>query len=69
MLSIWASPFTDYKGVIYQPRGAWTKMQGSGAYQGPLQIVSGAMMLAGTPDLTLTGNPDPISTYKTALVE
>ena len=69
MLSVWASPNTSYKGAIYQPRGAWTKLQGSGVYSGPLQIITGAMTLSGTPQVTLTSTSDPISTFRTALVE
>lgn len=68
-LSIWATESAKLAGAIYQPRGAWTILQGSGKYQGPLQIISGAIASVGTSDVTLVGPTNPIVRYVTALVE
>ncbi|HSB15480.1 MAG TPA: hypothetical protein VLE22_13570, partial [Bryobacteraceae bacterium] len=68
-LQIWATPFAKFKGLIYQPRGAWTVVQAAGDYDGPLRIVSGALELQGTGRLTLNGESPPIINYVTALVE
>ena len=69
MLSVAASPTAHFNGIIYQPRGAWTALQGSGVDSGPLQIISGAITLNGSPAVTLTSLSDPLSTFKVALVE
>ena len=68
-LDLWASQYAAYGGYIYQPRGAWTVVQAGPGYEGPLQIVSGAMKLQGSGDLTLTGPSRPILRYVAALVE
>jgi len=68
-LSIWASPFAHYQGAIYQPRGAWTALGGSGSYSGPLMIITGALNLSGGPNVTLTGLSNPITVYTKNLVE
>lgn len=68
-LKLMSTPFTRYDGAIYQPRGAWTWLQASGQYMGPLRIVSGALWTRGSGSLTLTGDARPILTYVTALVE
>ncbi len=68
-LEIWATPYSQFRGTIYQPRGAWTFIQAAGDYIGPLRIISGAMELQGTGRLTLTGDAPPIVSYTSALVE
>jgi Flp pilus assembly protein TadG len=68
-LRLIASPFADYAGVIYQPRGSWTNLQASGSYLGPLMIVTGAMKVQGSPDLTLTSTSTPITNFLAALIE
>jgi hypothetical protein len=68
-LEIWATPFAKYGGVIYQPRGSWTWLQASGDYEGPLQIISGALKTTGSGNLTLTGPMIPTTIWVAALVE
>jgi len=66
---IWASPFADLNGIIYQPRGAWSLVQANGDYTGAIRIVSGNMKFQGSGTLTMTGVGSPITTYVTALIE
>jgi hypothetical protein len=68
-LEIWATPFAHFDGTIYQPRGAWTRLQASGNYNGPLRIVSGALKTQGSGLLRLTGPAVQTIVYVTALVE
>jgi Flp pilus assembly protein TadG len=68
-LLIQASPFANWGGMIYQPRGAWTRVQATGDDTGPLMIVTGAMRLQGGGNLTLTGPSTPLTIYTVALVE
>lgn len=66
---IWATPNTQYDGVIYQPRGSWTVLQAAGNYAGALRIISGAMKVQGSGNLTLTSPSVPVTQLSTALVE
>jgi Flp pilus assembly protein TadG len=68
-LAFQATPHTHYGGVIYQPRGAWTSLQGGGNYTGALQIITGAMKLGGNGNLVLTSPSTPVTTLVAALVE
>ncbi|MEN6534867.1 MAG: pilus assembly protein TadG-related protein [Bryobacteraceae bacterium] len=68
-LELWATPYSHFDGVIYQPRGAWTRLQAAGNYNGPLRIVSGALLTGGSGILELTGPTVQTVTYVTALVE
>ncbi len=68
-LELWATPFAHFDGTIYQPRGAWTKLQASGNYNGPLRIVSGALRTQGSGHRRLTGPAIQTIVYGTALVE
>jgi hypothetical protein len=68
-LEIWATPNAHLSGTIYQPRGSWTVIQASGLYEGPLQIISGALNMQGSGELTLIGPTNPVVRYVTALVE
>jgi Flp pilus assembly protein TadG len=68
-LQLWATPHTQWGGVIYQPRGAWTVMQASGQYQGALQIVTGSLASTGSGNLTLTSPTNPLERPIAALVE
>ena len=68
-LEIWATPYARWGGMIYQPRGAWTVLHAGGNYVGPLMIVSGAMSVDGSPNLSLTGPATPLTVFTVALVE
>jgi hypothetical protein len=68
-LYLGAGQFSQYGGVIYQPRGAWTHIQAGPGYTGPLRIITGAMALQGSGDLTLVGPEIPIVRRTVALIE
>lgn len=68
-MELWATPYTNMKGVIYQPRGAWAIVQASGTIEAPIQLVTGAMKFQGNGTLTMAGINDPIVVYGAALVE
>jgi hypothetical protein len=67
-MNLWATPNTNLYGAVYQPRGAWINFQGGGNI-GPLQIVTGAIKLGGTPTVPLAGISNPIKVFTTALIE
>jgi hypothetical protein len=67
-MNLWATPTTKLFGAVYQPRGAWVNFQGGGNI-GPLQIVTGAFTLGGTPTVPLTGVNNPIRVPTAALIE
>ena len=68
-LSIQASPNINLYGVVYQPRGAWTKLSGGSGYSGPLQLIAGAVDLQGGADLNLQSLATPILMQMVALIE
>lgn len=64
-----ATPNVTIYGAAYQPRGAWLNLQAGGNYTGPLQIVTGAVRLQGSPPLNLSSISNPITRRVAALVE
>lgn len=64
-----SSPNARFYGAIYQPRGAWTTITGSGSTVGPLQIVTGALNMQGSGTVLLQGLANPLTTLTAALVE
>lgn len=53
-----ATPRTNIYGLIYQPRGAYLTLQGSGKlsteeFQTPLQVITGALNVQGGPNVSL----------------
>ncbi|MFL6446376.1 MAG: TadE/TadG family type IV pilus assembly protein [Bryobacteraceae bacterium] len=68
-LNISASPNIQLYGAVYQPRGAWTVLQGSGTSNVPVQIVTGAMSVQGSGSVLLQGVANPITRLAAALVE
>lgn len=68
-LDISASPNVHLTGVIYQPEGAWTTLNGGGGYDGPLQIISGALNMQGSAKIDLTAPVEPLTITKVALIE
>lgn len=68
-MSLTATPNVRLYGAAYQPRGAWLSLQAGGNYSGPLQVITGAVRLQGSPPLTLTGVSNPITRRVCALVE
>jgi hypothetical protein len=52
-LTLRATSGTGIQGIVYQPRGAFLQTQG-GTIQGPIQIITGAVSMAGgTINITL----------------
>jgi hypothetical protein len=68
-LDISSSPSIQLYGAVYQPRGAWTVLQGSGTSAVPVQIVTGALSVQGTGSVLLQGLANPITSLAAALVE
>ncbi len=68
-LTLQGSPNTLFSGAIYQPRGGWTVIQGSGSTTGPLQIVTGALNVQGSGTVLLRGLANPLTSITAALVE
>lgn len=64
-----ATPNTHIYGAVYQPRGAWLILQGSGVMVSPLQVVTGALDVQGGPTVTLYGIRRPLQRRIVALVE
>jgi hypothetical protein len=64
-----ASPNTFLYGAIYQPRGTWLTLQGSGEVSAPLQLITGSLDVQGGPEITLIGLSDPLMRKTVALVE
>jgi hypothetical protein len=64
-----ATPNTHLNGYIYQPRGGWMVLQGHGTVAGPLRVITGALTIGGSPNVTLTGTSSPITITETALIE
>jgi hypothetical protein len=54
---------------VYQPRGAWTQIQAAPGYTGPLRIITGAMDIQGSGNLTLTSPTFPVTNLVASLVE
>lgn len=68
-LRIQASPSGQFYGVVYQPRGAYTYMQGGGGYSGPLQLITGAFRLQGGTNLNMGILNDPLTQRVVALIQ
>jgi hypothetical protein len=68
-MNLQATPSSRLYGTIYMPRGSFLDLQGGGVIDAPLRIITGAVNLGGTPDLTLTSTSDPVRRRIVALVE
>jgi Flp pilus assembly protein TadG len=68
-MDISSSPNLQFYGAIYQPRGAWTALQGSGISNVPVQLVTGALNVQGSGSVLLQGLANPVTTLTAALVE
>ncbi|MEK7409278.1 MAG: hypothetical protein AAB225_29800, partial [Acidobacteriota bacterium] len=64
-----ATPNTHLFGAVYQPRGAWLVLQGSGGMASPLQVVSGSLAVQGGPTVTLMALDRGLERRMVALVE
>lgn len=68
-MRVQATPNTHLYGAIYQPRGAWLVLQGSGVVTSPLQLVTGSLDVQGGPTVTLTALHAPLQRRIVALIE
>jgi hypothetical protein len=68
-LDISSSPSIQLYGAVYQPRGAWTVLQGSGTSNVPVQLVTGALSVQGSGSVLLQGLANPVTSLTAALVE
>jgi Flp pilus assembly protein TadG len=68
-MAISSSPNLQFYGAIYQPRGAWTSLQGSGISNVPVQLVTGALKVQGSGSVLLQGLANPVTSLAAALVE
>lgn len=68
-LVLQGSPNVAIRGSIYQPRGAWTSLNGGGNLNSALQLVTGAVQVQGNANLILTPAPNTIPQTLVALVE
>jgi hypothetical protein len=68
-LFLQGSPNSRMFGTIYQPRGAWTSVQGGGTYKVPVQLIAGALKVQGSAAFSMEKTPIPVRTRMVALVE
>ncbi len=68
-LYLQGSPNSRMFGTIYQPRGAWTAVQGGGTYKVPVQLIAGALKVQGSAAFSMEKTPIPVRTRTVALVE
>jgi hypothetical protein len=68
-MDISSAPNIQLYGAVYQPRGAWTLLQGSGTSNVPVQLVTGALSAQGSGSVLLQGLANPVTTLTAALVE
>jgi hypothetical protein len=64
-----ASPIIHLRGVIYQPRGAWTTIAAGSGYSGPLQLITGAVQVKANATLNLSQPTNPIRFVRAGLIE
>jgi hypothetical protein len=68
-LFLQGSPNARMFGVIYQPRGSWTTVQGGGMYKVPVQLIAGALKIQGSASFQMEKTPIPVMVRTVALVE
>ncbi|HZT33588.1 MAG TPA: pilus assembly protein TadG-related protein [Bryobacteraceae bacterium] len=68
-LVLQGSPSFHVYGTVYQPRGAWTTIQGGGDYQVPVQLIAGAMRVQGNSNFSMVQPVTPVQRRMVALVE
>ena len=64
-----AHPMTSIYGLIYQPRGAWMRLQGNGSITSPLILITGALDLQGGANIATLDPRDALRMKMAALVE
>ena len=68
-LGIQASPNIHLYGYLYQPRGAWTTLQGGGGYSGALKLITGALSVQGNANIDMLGLASPVTRTVVSLIE
>jgi Flp pilus assembly protein TadG len=68
-MTLQAHPNTSFYGMVYQPRGAWTTLQGNGNIDSPTIFVTGAMSFQGGADLLMINSRDSLKKRIVVLIE
>jgi hypothetical protein len=68
-MTLQAHPNTSFYGMIYQPRGAWTTLQGNGNISSPTIFISGSMSFQGGADLKMLNSRDSLKKRMVVLIE
>jgi hypothetical protein len=68
-LFLQGSPNARMYGIIYQPRGSWTTVQGGGMYKVPVQLIAGSLKVQGSASFQMQRLPIPVTVRTVALVE
>ncbi|MFB3829047.1 MAG: pilus assembly protein TadG-related protein [Bryobacteraceae bacterium] len=68
-LFLQGSPTAKMYGIIYQPRGSWTTVQGGGTYKVPVQLIAGSLKIQGSAAFAMEKLPIPVTVRTVALVE
>jgi hypothetical protein len=68
-LGIQASPNIHLYGYLYQPRGAWTTLQGGGGYSGAVRLITGAVNVQGNANIDMLGLASPVTVTAVSLIE
>jgi hypothetical protein len=69
LFNLQASPNFHLYGTMYQPRGDTLNFQGSGTVTNPLQIITGTLVMQGTPTILQPIPTNPLIKRMVALVE
>ena len=68
-LFLQGSPNASMFGIIYQPRGSWTTVQGGGMYKVPVQLIAGSLKVQGSASFQMEKIPVPVTVRTVSLVE
>ena len=69
LMQLQAAPGLHLYGVVYQPRGSTLDMQGSGAVTTPMVIITGTLVMGGSPTILQPLTNSPLLVRMAALVE
>ncbi len=69
LLQVQASANVHLYGVMYQPRGAWTELAGGNGYSGPMQLITGGLLVKGSSRIRLQRLDHTFTERIAALIE
>jgi hypothetical protein len=69
LFQIQASDQVHLYGVIYQPRGAWAELTGGNGYSGPMQLITGGILVKGSSRIRLQKLDHTFTERLAALIE